>query len=104
MCICYVYTESLLKGKDHVGFCSEVAWVTHFGEESLQRLCVRPTSETLFCDIMLLFSLYDLQSFYNQWCSVVRCEKTTRPFKNYRLLWQEVILFMQLQKKLRKKL
>ena len=77
--------ESLLqKEKDHVeGFAPEVAWVTHGGLDPLQeRLCVRPTSETLFCDFYAkeIQSHRDLPKVYNQWCSVVRWEKTTRPF------------------------
>ncbi|MBR3307613.1 MAG: proline--tRNA ligase [Lachnospiraceae bacterium] len=87
--------ESLLqKEKDHVeGFAPEVAWVTHGGLEPLQeRLCVRPTSETLFCDFYKdeIHSWRDLPKLYNQWCSVVRWEKTTRPFLRSReFLWQE---------------
>ena len=87
--------ESLLqKEKDHVeGFAPEVAWVTHGGEEELEeRLCVRPTSETLFCDHFknIVHSYRDLPKLYNQWCSVVRWEKTTRPFLRSReFLWQE---------------
>ena len=87
--------ESLLqKEKDHVeGFAPEVAWVTHGGMEELQeRLCVRPTSETLFCDFYAkeIQSYRDLPKVYNQWCSVVRWEKTTRPFLRSReFLWQE---------------
>ncbi|MCD8371080.1 MAG: proline--tRNA ligase [Clostridiales bacterium] len=87
--------ESLLqKEKDHVeGFAPEVAWVTHGGLEPLQeRLCVRPTSETLFCDFYAkdIHSYRDLPKVYNQWCSVVRWEKTTRPFLRTReFLWQE---------------
>ena len=87
--------ESLLeKEKDHVeGFAPEVAWVTHGGLEPLQeRLCVRPTSETLFCDFYAkdVHSYRDLPKVYNQWCSVVRWEKTTRPFLRSReFLWQE---------------
>ena len=77
--------ESLLqKEKDHVeGFAPEVAWVTHGGLEPLQeRLCIRPTSETLFCDFYAkeIQSHRDLPKVYNQWCSVMRWEKTTRPF------------------------
>jgi len=84
--------ESLLqKEKDHVeGFAPEVAWVTHGGEEKLEdRLCVRPTSETLFCDHFahVLHSWRDLPMKYNQWCSVVRWEKTTRPFLRSREFW-----------------
>ncbi len=87
--------ESLLqKEKDHVeGFAPEVAWVTHGGAEKLEeRLCVRPTSETLFCDHYknIIHSYRDLPKLYNQWCSVVRWEKTTRPFLRSReFLWQE---------------
>ena len=84
--------ESLLqKEKDHVeGFAPEVAWVTHGGMEELQeRLCVRPTSETLFCDYYSrhVQSYRDLPKLYNQWCSVVRWEKTTRPFLRSREFW-----------------
>ena len=87
--------ESLLnKEKDHVeGFAPEVAWVTHGGNEKLtERLCVRPTSETLFCDhyANIIESYRDLPKLYNQWCSVVRWEKTTRPFlRSCEFLWQE---------------
>ena len=87
--------ESLLqKEKDHVeGFAPEVAWVTHGGSEKLtERLCVRPTSETLFCEHFanIIRSYRDLPKLYNQWCSVVRWEKTTRPFLRSReFLWQE---------------
>ena len=87
--------ESLLqKEKDHVeGFAPEVAWVTHGGLEPLQeRMCIRPTSETLFCDFYSkeIQSYRDLTKVYNQWCSVMRWEKTTRPFLRSReFLWQE---------------
>lgn len=87
--------ESLLqKEKDHVeGFAPEVAWVTHGGSEQLtERLCVRPTSETLFCEhyANVIQSYRDLPKLYNQWCSVVRWEKTTRPFlRTLEFLWQE---------------
>lgn len=87
--------ESLLqKEKDHVeGFAPEVAWVTQGGLEPLQeRMCVRPTSETLFCDFYkdIIQSYRDLPKCYNQWCSVVRWEKTTRPFlRSMEFLWQE---------------
>ncbi len=87
--------ESLLqKEKDHVeGFAPEVAWVTHGGSEPLaERLCVRPTSETLFCEhyANIVHSYRDLPKLYNQWCNVVRWEKTTRPFLRSReFLWQE---------------
>lgn len=77
--------ESLLqKEKDHIeGFAPEVAWVTHGGLEELQeRFCIRPTSETLFCDVWskTVQSYRDLPKVWNQWCSVLRWEKTTRPF------------------------
>lgn len=87
--------ESLLqKEKEHVeGFAPEVAWVTHGGSEKLEeRLCVRPTSETLFCEhyANIVHSYRDLPKLYNQWVSVVRWEKTTRPFLRSReFLWQE---------------
>ena len=87
--------EGLLqKEKDHVeGFAPEVAWVTHGGLNELQeKLCVRPTSETLFCDFYQkdITSYRDLPKVYNQWCSVVRWEKETRPFLRSReFLWQE---------------
>lgn len=87
--------ESLLqKEKDHVeGFAPEVAWVTMGGSNKLEeRLCVRPTSETLFCDHYkdIVHSYRDLPKLYNQWVSVVRWEKTTRPFLRSReFLWQE---------------
>lgn len=87
--------ESLLeKEKDHVeGFAPECAWVTMGGENKLtERLCVRPTSETLFCEHFknVIHSYRDLPKLYNQWCSVVRWEKTTRPFlRTSEFLWQE---------------
>lgn len=87
--------ESLLnREKEHVeGFAPEVAWVTEGGSEKLEeRLCVRPTSETLFCEhyAHIIHSWRDLPKLYNQWCSVVRWEKTTRPFLRSReFLWQE---------------
>ncbi len=87
--------ESLLKKEgEHVeGFAPEVAWVTHGGENPLdERLCVRPTSETLFCEYYskTLNSYRDLPKLCNQWCSVVRWEKNTRPFLRTReFLWQE---------------
>lgn len=87
--------ESLLqKEKDHVeGFAPEVAWVTYGGGQELtERLCVRPTSETLFCELYstIVQSYRDLPKLYNQWCSVVRWEKTTRPFlRSTEFLWQE---------------
>ena len=95
VCMPLFIPESLLqKEKDHVeGFAPEVAWVTHGGAEELaERLCVRPTSETLFCEhyAHIIHSYRDLPKLYNQWCSVVRWEKTTRPFLRTReFLWQE---------------
>jgi len=87
--------ENLLKKESELveGFAPEVAWVTHGGMEPLQeRLCVRPTSETLFSDFYSnsIQSYRDLPKLYNQWCSVVRWEKETRPFLRSReFLWQE---------------
>ena len=95
VCMPMFIPESLLqKEKDHVeGFAPEVAWVTHGGNEKLEeRLCVRPTSETLFCEhyANIVHSYRDLPKLYNQWVSVVRWEKTTRPFLRSReFLWQE---------------
>ena len=90
-----VIPESLLqKEKDHIeGFAPEVAWVTEGGGEQLEeRFCIRPTSETLFCDVWKneVKSYRDLPLVWNQWCSVFRWEKTTRPFLRSReFLWQE---------------
>lgn len=87
--------ESLLqREKDHVeGFAPEVAWVTYGGNDKLtERLCVRPTSEVLFCEHYknVIQSYRDLPKLYNQWCNVVRWEKTTRPFlRTSEFLWQE---------------
>ena len=87
--------ESLLeKEADHVeGFAPEVAWVTHGGMERLQeRLCIRPTSEVLFCEhwSRTVQSYRDLPKLYNQWASVLRWEKTSRPFLRHKeFLWQE---------------
>ena len=87
--------ESLLqKEKDHVeGFAPEVAWVTEAGGEKLEeKLCVRPTSETIFTTMYSkwLNSWRDLPFVYNQWCNVLRWEKETRPFLRSReFLWQE---------------
>ena len=87
--------ESLLqKEVDHVeGFAPEVAWVTHAGNEELaERLCVRPTSETIICSMYSkwLKSYRELPFLYNQWANVVRWEKTTRPFlRTSEFLWQE---------------
>jgi len=87
--------ESLLqKEKDHVeGFAPECAWVTMGGNDRLEeKLAIRPTSETLFCDhfARVLQSHRDLPMKYNQWCSVLRWEKTSRPFLRHReFLWQE---------------
>ncbi|HAP72903.1 MAG TPA: proline--tRNA ligase, partial [Lachnospiraceae bacterium] len=87
--------ESLLKKEGELvnGFAPEVAWVTQGGTEPLtERLCVRPTSETVFSDFYKddVHSYRDLPRLYNQWCSVVRWEKETRPFLRSReFLWQE---------------
>ena len=87
--------ESLLNvEKEHVkGFAPEVAWVTYGGQEKLEeRMCVRPTSEVLFCDHYkkIINTYRDLPILYNQWCTIVRWEKTTRPFLRSReILWQE---------------
>ncbi|WP_369703719.1 proline--tRNA ligase [Clostridium moutaii] len=90
----FIPEHLLEKEKEHVeGFAPEVAWVTEGGNEELtERLCVRPTSETLFCDhfAKIIHSYKDLPKLYNQWCSVVRWEKTTRPFlRTAEFLWQE---------------
>ena len=84
--------ESLLKKEGELvnGFAPEVAWVTMGGSEKLEeRLAVRPTSETLFCDhwSRVLHSYRELPMKYNQWCSVIRWEKTTRPFLRSREFW-----------------
>ncbi len=95
VCMPMFIPESLLqKEKDHVdGFAPEVAWVTMGGSERLEeKLCVRPTSEVLFCEHYknIIESYRDLPKLYNQWVSVVRWEKTTRPFLRSReFLWQE---------------
>ncbi len=95
VCLPLLIPQSLLeKEKEHIeGFAPEVAWVTHGGEEELQeKLCIRPTSETLFCDLWSkkVKSHRDLPKVWNQWCSVLRWEKTTRPFLRSReFLWQE---------------
>lgn len=95
VCMPMFIPESLLqKEKDHVeGFAPECAWVTMGGNEELEeRLCVRPTSETLFCEHFkqIVHSYRDLPKLYNQWVPVVRWEKTTRPFLRSReFLWQE---------------
>lgn len=87
--------ESLLnKEKDHVeGFAPEVAWVTEGGGEKLEeKLCIRPTSETMFSTLYSNWvkSWRDLPLVYNQWCNVLRWEKETRPFLRSReFLWQE---------------
>jgi len=90
----FIPESLLMKEKDHVeGFAPECAWVTQGGEEVLEeRLVVRPTSETLFCELYAdtVQSYRDLPKLYNQWCSVVRWEKTTRPFlRSSEFLWQE---------------
>ena len=84
--------ESLLKKEGELvnGFAPEVAWVTAGGSEALEeRMAIRPTSETMFCDhwSRVLHSYRELPMKYNQWCSVVRWEKTTRPFLRSREFW-----------------
>ena len=87
--------ESLLKKESELveGFAPEVAWVTHGGSKELEeRLCFRPTSETMFCDYYKdhISSYRDLPKLYNQWCNIIRWEKETRPFLRSReFLWQE---------------
>lgn len=87
--------ESLLRKEAELveGFAPEVAWVTHGGNKELEeRLCIRPTSETVFSDYFAnaVSSYRDLPKLYNQWCSVLRWEKETRPFLRSReFLWQE---------------
>ncbi len=86
--------DLLTKEKDHIeGFAPEVAWVTHGGNQKLEnRLCIRPTSETIFSTLYAKWteSWRDLPMVYNQWCSVVRWEKETKPFLRTReFLWQE---------------
>lgn len=87
--------ESLLSKESELveGFAPEVAWVTKGGNSELEeRLAVRPTSETMFSELYrtLIHSYRDLPKTYNQWCSVVRWEKTTRPFlRSSEFLWQE---------------
>ena len=84
--------ESLLKKEGELveGFAPEAAWVTMGGSEKLEeRMALRPTSETMFCDHWshVLHSYRELPMLYNQWCSVVRWEKTTRPFLRTREFW-----------------
>ena len=87
--------ENLMKKEGDLinGFAPEVAWVTSGGEKKLdERMCIRPTSETLFSDYYagVVNSYRDLPLKYNQWCSVLRWEKETRPFLRSReFLWQE---------------
>ena len=87
--------ENLLKKESELveGFAPEVAWVTHGGSKELEeKLCIRPTSETMFCDYYkdVVKSYRDLPKLYNQWCNVLRWEKETRPFLRSReFLWQE---------------
>ena len=90
----FIPEHLLQKEKDHVeGFAPEVAWVTQGGEEKLaERLCVRPTSETIICSMYSKWiqSYRDLPLLYNQWANVVRWEKNTRPFlRTSEFLWQE---------------
>ncbi len=87
--------ENLMKKEGELinGFAPEVAWVTNGGQKTLEeRLCIRPTSETLFSDYYskVVNSYRDLPMKYNQWCNVMRWEKETRPFLRSReFLWQE---------------
>ena len=87
--------ENLMKKEEELinGFAPEVAWVTNGGQKTLEeRLCIRPTSETLFSDYYskVVNSYRDLPMKYNQWCNVMRWEKETRPFLRSReFLWQE---------------
>ncbi len=87
--------ENLLKKEGELveGFAPEVAWVTEGGSNKLEeRLAFRPTSESLFCDYYknTVKTYRDLPKLYNQWCSVIRWEKETRPFLRSReFLWQE---------------
>lgn len=95
VCLPLLIPESLLqKEKDHVrGFAPEVAWVTRLGNKDLEeRLCIRPTSETMFCEYWKnkLKTYRDLPFLHNQWVNVFRNEKETRPFLRSReFLWQE---------------
>ena len=91
---CLIPESLLQKEAEHIeGFAPEVAWVTHGGLNKLEeKLCIRPTSETLFCDYYskIVQSYRDLPKKYNQWCNVVRWEKETRPLLRSReFLWQE---------------
>ena len=87
--------ENLMKKEGELieGFAPEVAWVTEGGQSKLEeRMCIRPTSETLFSDYYssIINSYRDLPKKYNQWCNVMRWEKETRPFLRSReFLWQE---------------
>jgi len=87
--------ESFLKKEaEHVeGFAPEVAVVTYAGGEELsEKLIIRPTSETIICDMYSKWikSYRDLPVKMNQWCNVMRWEKTTRPFlRTSEFLWQE---------------
>lgn len=84
--------ENLMKKEGELinGFAPEVAWVTMGGQKELEeRMCIRPTSETLFSDYYAskVKSYRDLPLKYNQWCSVMRWEKETRPFLRSREFW-----------------
>ncbi|MGX7012824.1 proline--tRNA ligase [Vagococcus silagei] len=90
----FIPESLLLKEAEHVeGFAPEVAWVTHGGDKELEeRLAIRPTSEVLFCEHFkkIIHSHRDLPVLYNQWVSVVRWEKNTRPFlRTTEFFWQE---------------
>lgn len=95
ICMPMLIPENLMRKEGELinGFAPEVAWVTQGGEKELEeRMCIRPTSETLFSDYYsgVVNSYRDLPLKYNQWCSVLRWEKETRPFLRSReFLWQE---------------
>ena len=95
ICMPMLIPENLMKKESDLinGFAPEVAWVTQGGQKELEeRMCIRPTSETLFSDYYsgVVSSYRDLPMKYNQWCNVLRWEKETRPFLRSReFLWQE---------------
>ena len=95
ICMPMLIPENLMRKEGELinGFAPEVAWVTMGGQKTLEeRMCIRPTSETLFSDYYStkVKSYRDLPIKYNQWCNVLRWEKETRPFLRSReILWQE---------------
>ena len=95
ICMPMLIPENLMRKEGELinGFAPEVAWVTMGGQKELEeRMCIRPTSETLFSDYYssVVKSHRDLPIKYNQWCNVLRWEKETRPFLRSReFLWQE---------------